>query len=148
MLARDLVEEYPAVTTDTDALEAAQLLGRHRLPGLVVTRTDGRPIAVLPASQVVRFVVPKYVQDDPSLARVLDEKAADSIVNQLSRLTVGDMLPERLPEFPHLHGDDTVLELAALMARLRCPLVAIVDDHHLLGVVTASRLLSLALHAS
>jgi CBS domain-containing protein len=148
MLARDLVEEYPAVTTDTDALEAAQLLGRHRLPGLVVTRTDGRPIAVLPASQVVRFVVPKYIQDDPSLARVLDEKAADSIVNQLSRFTVGDMLPERLPEFPRLHGDDTVLELAALMARLRSPLVAIVDDHHLLGVVTASRLLSLALHAS
>ncbi|MEQ7126744.1 CBS domain-containing protein [Actinopolymorpha sp. B11F2] len=148
MLARDLVEEYPSVTSDTDALEAAQLLGHHRLPGLLVTTPAGRPVAVLPASQVVRFVVPKYIQDDPSLARVLGEKAADSIVNQLSPLTVGDMLPERLPELPILHGDDTVLELAALMARLRCPLVAIVDDDHVLGVVTASRLLSLALHAS
>ncbi len=147
MLARDLYEEYPSVTVDADALEAAQLLGRHRLPGLVVTNEDGRPIAVLPASQVVRFVVPRYIQDDPSLARVLDERASDRIVSELSRHTVGDMLPDRLPELPVLHADDTVLELAALMARLRSPLVAIVDDDHLLGVVTASRLLTLALHA-
>jgi CBS domain-containing protein len=149
MLARDLVEDYPAVAVDTNALEAARLLGQHRLPGLVVTRADGTPIAVLPASQVVRFVVPTYIQDDPSLARVIDERAADHIVSQLSPLTVGDMLPKRHPaELPVLHGDDTVLELAAVMARLRTPLVAIVDDDHLLGVVTASRLLSLALHAS
>jgi CBS domain-containing protein len=148
VLARDLVEEYPAVPVDANALEAAQLLGRHRLPGLVVTDPNGKPIAILPASQVVRFVVPGYVQDDPSLARVIDEKAAEQIVNQLSPLTVGDLLPERPRELPVLHGNDTVLELAALMARLRCPLVAIVDDDRLLGVVTASRLLSLALHRS
>ncbi|HZC27486.1 MAG TPA: CBS domain-containing protein [Actinopolymorphaceae bacterium] len=148
MLARDLVEEYPSVSVDSDALEAAQLLGRHRLPGLVVTTADGHPTAVLPASQVVRFVVPRYIQDDPSLARVLDEKAADRIVSQLRPLTVADMLPDRPAELPVLHADDTVLELAALMARLRCPLVAIVDDDQLLGVVTASRLLTLALHAT
>ncbi|WP_020578060.1 CBS domain-containing protein [Actinopolymorpha alba] len=146
MLARDLVEDYPAVSVDADALEAAQLLGRHRLPGLVVTAEDRRPIAVLPASQVVRFVIPKYIQDDPSLARVIDEKASDRIVHELSGLRVGDLLPERRSELPVLHADDTVLELAAVMARLRSPLVAIVDDGHLTGVVTASRLLELALH--
>jgi len=43
------------------------------LPGIVVIGDDGCPQAVLPASQVVRFIVPKYVQDDPSLAGVLDE---------------------------------------------------------------------------
>ena len=148
MLARDLMEDYPSISVDSDALEAARLLGRHRLPGLVVTTSGDRPIAVLPASQVVRFVVPRYVQDDPSLARVLDERAADQIVGQLSPLTVGAMLPERPAELPVLHADDTVLELAALMARLRCPLIAIVENDVLVGVVTASRLLTLALHAS
>ncbi len=148
MLARDLVEDYPSVHVDDDALDAARLMGEHRLPGLVVTGDGGRPIAVLPASQVVRFVIPVYVQEDPSLARVLDERAADRIVNQLAGRRVGELLPPRTKDLPVLNGDDTVLELAAVMARLRCPLVAIVDDDSVLGVVTASRLLSLCLHAT
>ncbi|HEY0688871.1 MAG TPA: hypothetical protein VGD71_07500 [Kribbella sp.] len=41
----------------------------------MVTAADGSPYTVLPASQVVRFLVPSYVQDDPSLARVIDESS-------------------------------------------------------------------------
>ena len=51
------------------------LLAEHRLPGIVVTDSSGKPYAVLPASQVVRFIVPRYVQDDPSLAGVLGESS-------------------------------------------------------------------------
>jgi len=146
--AEQIAEEFPEVTLNSSALEAVRLLATGRLPGLVVTDTAGTPVTILPASQVVRLLVPPYVQDDPSLARVLDERAADQIVGQLSPLTVGAMLPERPAELPVLHADDTVLELAALMARLRCPLIAIVENDVLVGVVTASRLLTLALHAS
>ncbi|MGW1343384.1 hypothetical protein ACWCOV_20210, partial [Kribbella sp. NPDC002412] len=35
----------------------------------------------MPASQVVRFLVPSYVQDDPSLARVIDESLADQVAD-------------------------------------------------------------------
>jgi CBS domain-containing protein len=145
MLARDLVEDHPAVDLRTDALEAARLLRDHHLPGLVVTVDGGRPVAMLPASQVVRFVVPDYVQDDPPLARVLNEKAADRIASELAGRTVADMLADRPAELPVLHASDTLLEVAALMARLRCPLVAVVEDSRLLGVVTAARLLAVTL---
>lgn len=152
MLARDLAEDYPTVGLDTDAVEAARLLGRHRLSGLVVTDADGMPKAILPASQVLRFVIPTYVQDDPSLARVLSEAAADRIVREPDRIvrelrgkTVGDLLPTRPSALPVLKGEDTTLELAALMAQTHCPLVAVVDEGRLLGVVTAARLLEHAL---
>lgn len=145
MLARDLAEDYPTVGLDTDAVEAARLLGRHRLSGLVVTDADGMPKAILPASQVLRFVIPTYVQDDPSLARVLSEAAADRIVRELRGKTVGDLLPTRPSALPVLKGEDTTLELAALMAQTHCPLVAVVDEGRLLGVVTAARLLEHAL---
>jgi CBS domain-containing protein len=42
-------------------------------------------------------------------------------------------------------ADDTVIEVAAVMARLRCPLAAVMSGDTLLGVITASRLLHLAL---
>jgi CBS domain-containing protein len=37
--------------------------------------------------------------------------------------------------------DDTVLELAVLMARTHSPIVAIVEGHQLMGCVTLSRVL-------
>ena len=83
MHAEQMAEDYPAVVPlDAAAIDAAQLLAEHRLPGLVVTDSD-EPRAVLPASQVVRFLVPTYVQDDPSLARVLGENMADYAADAL-----------------------------------------------------------------
>lgn len=143
MHASELVEEYPLVGIDTDALEATQTMAKLRLPGLVVTEGEGRPYAVLPASQVVKFVVPQYIQADPSLAAVIDEPAADRIAAQLAGKKVRDLLPTHPAELPTVAADDTVLELAAVMARMRSPLVAVVSDDRIIGVVTASRLLSL-----
>jgi CBS domain-containing protein len=42
-------------------------------------------------------------------------------------------------------ADDTIIEVAEVMARLRSPLVAVVKDNKLHGVITASRLLAAAL---
>ena len=145
MRAKNIAEEYPVVSIDTDALEAARMLAEHRLPGLLVTDASGRPYAVLPASQVVRFIVPRYVQDDPSLAGVLSESTADRCAEKLSGRTVRDVLPEHLLEVPPAQADDTILEVAALMARLRSPLVAVVEHGTLLGVITASRVLEAVL---
>ncbi len=145
MRAEDLAEDFPVVTVDTDALDAARLLAEHRLPGIVVTDRSGKPFAVLPASQVVRFIVPRYVQDDPSLAGVLNESMADRAAHKLGGKTVGDMLPDHLTNVPWAHTDDTTIEVAAVMARLRSPLIAVVKDGALCGVITASHLLAAAL---
>jgi len=138
-----MAEEFPVVTLDTDALEALELLAARRLPGLIVVDDKGRPHSVLPASQVVRFLVPGYVQDDPSLARVIDESLADQVADKLANETVRRLLPSEPVELPVVNHDDTVLEVAAIMARLRCPLVAVMKDKEIVGAITASRLLEL-----
>ena len=143
MLAGEIAEPYPVVGVDTSALVAARLLASQRLPGLVVTDLDGSPKAVLPASEVVRFLVPDYVQADPTLAGVIGEDAADRIASRLGRATVGELLPLLAVEVPVLKAEDTVRALAAGMARLRRPLCAVVDDGTIVGVVTASHLLEL-----
>jgi CBS domain-containing protein len=145
MLADDIAEDFPVVTIDSDALGAARMLAEHRLPGIVVTDSSGRPYAVLPASQVVRFIVPRYVQDDPSLAGVIDESMANRAAEKLAGKTVRDVLPEHLLDVPAANADDTIIEVAALMARLRSPLIAVIKDGKLHGVITASRLLAAAL---
>ena len=145
MHAGDIAEEFPVVTMDSGALDAACMLAEHRLPGIVVTDSSGRPSAVLPASQVVRFIVPGYVQDDPSLAGVLNESMAERSAERLRGKKVRDVLPEHLLDVPSVDADDTLIEVAAIMARLRSPLLAVMKDGVLRGVITASRLLEAAL---
>ncbi|MVU80377.1 CBS domain-containing protein [Nocardia sp. ET3-3] len=145
MQAAQLAEDYPAVSLDTDALDAARLLAEHRLPGLVVTNASGTAVAVLPASQVVRFIVPTYVLDDPALAGVLTESMCDRVSHKLRGKKVRDVIPERLSNVPAVAADDTVVEVATLMARLRSPLIAVMKDEHLIGIITASRLLAATL---
>jgi CBS domain-containing protein len=145
MHAEDIIEDFPVVTVDSNALDAARTLAEHRLPGILVTDSSGKPYAILPASQVVRFIVPSYVQDDPALAGVLNESMADRAAEKLGDKKVRDVLPEHLTDVPPANADDTIIEVAALMARFRSPLIAVMKEGTLLGVITASRLLAAAM---
>ena len=144
MRARDLAEPYPTVSLDDDALSAAWTMAADRSPGLIVCGYDGRPYTVLPGSQVLRFVIPHYVQDQPGLARAFDEQAADELGAKLGRHTVHDVLPRPadLDELPIVDADATAIEVAAVMARMHSPLVAVVDSGRVLGAITVSRLLT------
>lgn len=138
--------DYPAVRADDDALTATRLLSERHLPGLVVVDEDGRPATVLPASQVLRFVIPRYVQDDPALAHVVDESYADRMCAALAGKRVADLLPRERPVLPVVGEDDTALEIAAVMAQNHSPLVAVLagaaeDGGRMVGVITASGLL-------
>jgi CBS domain-containing protein len=141
MRARELAAEFPTVTLDTDALEAARLLADRDLPGLIVVDAAGLPDTILPGTQVLRFAVPRYVQDDPKLAAVVDEVSADAFCQALAGAPVRELLPRKAHELPVVDGNDTVLEIAALMARTRTPVVAVVEDGRMLGAVTLDALL-------
>ncbi len=142
MRARDLAVPFPAVTTDTLVVEAARLLAQQDLPGLVVVDHGGRPTTILPGTDVLQMAVPQYCQSDPALARVVDEATADIFIQQLGDRTVAQALPARRRELPVVDGDATALEIAALMARSRSPLVAVVDDQGAFaGAVTLDALL-------
>ncbi|MBB3732911.1 CBS domain-containing protein [Nonomuraea dietziae] len=147
MRARDLLADFPTVELDTPVLEAARLLAEQDLPGLIVVGADGLPFTILPGTQVLRMAVPGYCQDDPALARVIDEAHADLFLRQLSERTVREALPRERRELPVADLNATVLELAALMARTHSPLVAVVAGGRLHGAVTLQALLDRAVEA-
>ncbi|GAA3452499.1 CBS domain-containing protein [Dactylosporangium matsuzakiense] len=142
MRAEDLATPFPTVGMDTPAIEAARLLAGQDLPGLIVLDAKGYPSTVLAGTQVLRMAVPQYCQDDPALARVVDEEAADVFLRGLGERTVAQALREPGRDLAVVAADATVLEIAALMARTRNPLVAVVDKRRqLLGAVTLDALL-------
>jgi CBS domain-containing protein len=141
MRARELLVPFPTVTLDTSVGEAARLLATQDLPGLIVVDAAGLPISILPGTQVLRLAVPPYCQDDPGLARVIDEEVADVILRQFDDRPVREAMPPDPHELPVTDPRATVLEIAALMARTHSPLVAIVGENGLEGAVTLQNLM-------
>jgi len=148
MRARDLAAPYPTVRLDTPAIDAARLLAGQDLPGLIVIDEHGFPSTVLAGTQVLRMAIPQYCVDDPTLTRVIDEAAADVFLRQLGDRTVAQALPQHSPDLAVVGPDATALEIAALMARTRTPLVAVVDQTKaMLGAITLDALLDRMLSA-
>ncbi|GAA0583379.1 CBS domain-containing protein [Kribbella sandramycini] len=143
MRAADIAAGLPTVTMFDPVVRAVQLMAVGRMPGLVVVDDGGRPLAVLPGSQVLKLSIPVAFQEDPMLVRAVDEPSADVFWRQLGGMTVGDCLPRPVARPLVVTADATLLEVAALMARARSPLVAVVDaDLALTGVITLDRLLT------
>lgn len=142
MHAADVATTMTTVTEQTPAREAAHILAAQDLPGLVVVDNKGRPVTILAGTQVLRMALPSYCQDDPALARVIDEADADVILAGIGDRTVADLLPRHRPELPAVSADATLLEVAAVMARSNVPLVAVVDKQRTMtGVITLDGLL-------
>jgi CBS domain-containing protein len=142
MRAADVSTTMSTVTERTPAREAARLLAAQDLPGLVVVDGAGRPVTVLAGTQVLRMALPSYCQDDPALARVIDEAAADVILAAVGDRTGADLLPKQRPELPAVDTGATLLEVAAVMARFNVPPVAVVDNTGTVtGVITLDDLL-------
>jgi predicted transcriptional regulator len=136
-----LLTDFPTVRLDSPVIDAARLLAEQDLPGLIVVGDDGAPFTILPGTQVLRLAVPGYCQDDPALARVVNEAHADAFLRALDGRTVREVLPRQPRELPVTDPEATVLEVAALMARTHSPLVAVVEDRRLVGAVTLQALL-------
>ncbi|GAA1799231.1 CBS domain-containing protein [Nocardioides hankookensis] len=127
MQARELAEPYPVVRQDWGAVDAARLItGENRL-GLIVVDDRNHPVAVLPGSQVLRLIIPGYIRDDRTLAGVVDDDFVSTMCDALEGRTVADLLPKEKSRLPVVGPDETVLEIAALMAAEHSPIVAVVE---------------------
>lgn len=148
MRARDLAVPFPTISLGSTALEAARLLAGYNLPGLIVVDDAGRPVTVLPGTQVLRLVIPAYTREDPTLARMIDEPSADVFLRGVEGRTVADLLPQEHPEPPVVEPQATVLEVAAVMAQKRSPLVAVAArGEPMMGGITLDALLDRMLAA-
>ncbi len=143
MHASELAEDVPTVTRQTTALEAAGVIAEHRLAGLIVADADGVPVAVVPGTQVLKLVVPRYVREDPSLAHVYDEAGADELCAALEGKTVAELLDSddiKTQSLPSVLPEDTLVEIATVMIDKHSPLVVVRDrDGSYSGVITFAR---------
>jgi CBS domain-containing protein len=142
MRARDLAVPYPVLAADAPAAEVARLLAEEPIDAVFVDRQGQLQGVVSDIGLLVRLL-PGYVIEDPTLAQVLEEGAADLLWRRLEGHTAGELLSKKGPvEVPQVHGDATLMQVAAVMAGARAPMVAVREGGRLIGGITSSALLT------
>lgn len=152
MRASDLARPIPTVTRSTPALDAAEMIAEHGLAGLVVADDADVPVAVIPGTQVLKLVVPRFVREDSALAHVYDEAGADELCAALRDKTVAALLDSdeiETRELPSVLPDDTLVEIAAVMVETRSPVVVVRDrDGSYSGAITFAAMMAAIADAS
>lgn len=142
MKARNLVSPQHTVRTDAPAAEAADILARQDVRGVLIVDASGGFVDVLSDSELLRDLLPPYVDVASTLAHVLEESAADALFRRLDGRTVGDLLRYDREVEPVVHAEDTLIEVASVMVRAHASLVGVLEDGVLAGGISIDDLLS------
>ena len=144
--ARDLTAPYPSLPIDAPAAEVARILAEEEVDVVFIER-HGQLQGVVSDIGLLARLLPSYIVEDPKLAQVLEEDAADLLWRRLEGRRAGELLAKAGSEIPQVDGDATLMEVAATMAGARAPLVAVREGGRLVGGITSSALLTRLLQA-
>jgi CBS domain-containing protein len=143
MRARELATPYPSLSPTTPAEEAARLLAEEPVEGVFVQDEHGELQGLVSDTSLLAFLLPRYLAEDRALVRVLGEDVADALWQRLRGRPVRDLLGASTARLPEVGADDTLVGVAATLARTGASLVAVRDhDGRLLGGITTSQLLT------
>jgi CBS domain-containing protein len=149
MHAADVTETLPMVRPSDDVLFAVRMVTRHHLSGLVVADEQGEVVGCMSSIDLLQLTLPRYLQEEPGLARVFDEAYADRIAAALVGIRVSEVLGEASARIPIARSRATVIELAELMVERRSPIAVVARARGgTLGVVTVNHLLELLIESA
>jgi CBS domain-containing protein len=139
--ARDLAAPYPSVPTNAPAADVARILAEEDVDVVFIER-QGQLQGVVSDIGLLSRLLPSYVVEDPKLAQVMEEDAANLLWRRLEGRRADELLAKAGSEIPQVDGDATLMEVAAAMVGARAPLVAVREGGRLIGGITSSALLT------
>jgi CBS domain-containing protein len=118
------------------------MLARVETSAALVVDEAGELVGILSDEDLLFHLLPGYVGETTSLARVLEEGTAEELWHRLEARTVRDLLPPSRDLAPVVDRDATLIEVASVMMRARVRIVAVVDEGRVVGGITIDHLLS------
>ena len=139
--AEDLTRAYPVLDAQAPASDGADLLAAEDVEAVFVVQDD-RLAGIVTDIGLLRFLLPGYLSEDETLARVLEEGVGASLWRGLNGKRIADLLGGDPHDVPEVEADDTLIEVAVRMSRTGSFLVAVWRDGRLIGGITSSALLT------
>ncbi len=141
MKALGLAGPQETLRADEPAAEAALVLARIQTSAALVVDDAERLVGVVTDQELLRGLLPSYVEEADALARVLEEDSAQQLWRRLEGRTVRDLIVHDREEAV-VDGGATLIEVASVMIRADARVVAVVEDGRLVGGITIDHLLT------
>ena len=142
MKARELMQPVPAVRPDDSGGELVRHFQDPAVRVVAVVSAQEAVVGVVTEEDLLNALLPSYVLADEALAGVLEESAGATLRERLERRLVKDVVDLGRRDRPTVGPDDTLVEVAAAMARSNGPGVLVVEGGSLVGAITVDRLLA------
>jgi len=134
LLVRDLMTTtVVSVTPDTPLGEAAALLLQHRIQALPVVGGAGEVLGVVSHGELIRYLVPSYVQRVNTGKIMAARKVGGKIVTDVAQLPVREAMSRNVL---CLSEDQTIADAATLMANKDIERFPVVREGVLTGFLT------------
>lgn len=134
MYIKDLLEKnIVKIDKDTTWLEALKLMEKHDTNGLFVVDKNDKYLGTVTIAELMSFVVPPYMKEDPDLARSAPQSAFLDLCEAKKEKKVKDFMNKKKAFYrPHT----SLIEIVATTIGNDSYRLPVVDDHgKLLGVV-------------
>jgi CBS domain-containing protein len=142
MKALGLAGPQETLRADASAADGALVLARIQTSAALVVDGNDRFVGVVTDEDLLRNLLPSYVEEADALARVLEENSSDQLWRRLEGRTVRDLVVRDREHEPVVDAGATLIEVASVMVRAEARIVAVVDDDRLVGGITIDHLLT------
>ncbi len=119
------------------------LLARDQDAAMVVDK-EGNLLGLVGIHDILRRIVPRYLDLDSNLAEVMHENYFYEVFSRLTKVTATDLMRKEA-DVDTVSPDDAVIKAAALFVEHRRKIIPVVQGNRLLGVVTRRSILRRAL---
>jgi len=145
MLVKYAMETEPLRVPSTASLRTILegILETNQAAAMVVDGA-GNLLGLVGIHDILRRIVPQYLDLDSNLATVLHESYFDEVFAKLSGVTAADLM-RKGDALDSVSPDDAVIKAAAIFVELRRKVLPVVEGSRLVGVITRRSVLRRAL---
>lgn len=136
--AKDLMRA-PITVHDTDSLRAVlEKMVTEKRNSLTVINDAGELVGAVNAIDIIKAVVPDYLEDDPTAAKFASEAILKEDAERASTLLVKEFMAK---DIPTIEEDAGLVETMSIAVRAGRGRITVVDkNHHPVGVLTRTEL--------
>jgi len=145
MLVKYAMEKEPLRVPSTAPLRTIVegILETNQAAAMVVDGA-GNLLGLVGIHDILRRIIPRYLDLDSNLAQVLHESYFDDVFAKLANVTAADLM-RKGDALDSVSPDDAVIKAAAIFVELRRKVLPVVEGSRLVGVVTRRSVLRRAL---
>ena len=126
-LVSDYMREVGATIRSTDTFKTAvRLMIQHQTNGLVVTDKQGKVCGILSSWDIIKYVVPDYLEEDRVLAKF---ESGEEFVDRTHKLADEPISKFMTSNVRTIEKSASLMEAAATLAEFHIRQLPVVDEH-------------------